>query len=96
MKIEAHMRRSIRIGVAIALASLCRCSAAGAEIVTIEITGSNNIQPVAINDKGQVAGNYEGSAGIYHGFLWKPDGTLATFEIAGAAVTYPEPTESSK
>jgi len=37
--------------VAIALASLCRCSAAGAEIVIIEIPDAVNVYPVAMYDK---------------------------------------------
>ena len=79
------MTSSSRTAIAVTLLSLCLCTAAHAAFAIIDIPGADGVSPMAINDKGQVAGSYVDSAGVYHGFLWKPDGTLATFEVAGTS-----------
>lgn len=43
--------------------------------------------PVSINDFGAVAGQYQDSSLVYHGFIRYPWGAFVTFEVNGAAQT---------
>lgn len=82
------MKRAIRTATAAALASLCLYASAGAKVVTIVIPDAQYVTPVGINDRGQVTGTWQDASGS-HGFLWQPDGTLATFDVPGALDTLP-------
>ena len=81
------MKRTFRTAIAAALASLCLGASAGAEIVTFQIPGTTNFQPLAINDKGQVTGIAVYPSAV-RGFLRQPDGTVTIFD-AGPSGTYP-------
>ena len=81
------MKHTLRTAAAVALASLL-CANATAKIVTIAIPGAQFVIPAGINDKGAVAGTFGDASNGYHGFLWQPDGTLATFDVPGAVIMY--------
>lgn len=82
------MKRSIRTIAAIAFAIFGFCSAAGAEIVTIDIPDARDVFAYGLNDKGQVTGSYDGQhVDGSPGFIWRPGGKLVTFSVPGAAAT---------
>ncbi len=83
------MKRAVRTAIATALVSFCLCSAAGAEIVTIDIPGAVGVIPSAMNDKGRVTGYYYNKAKGYHGFIWQLHGALARFDVPNAELTVP-------
>jgi hypothetical protein len=56
--------------------------------VVLTIPGSTGTGAVAINAGGQIAGIYFDSSSQEHGFLRNADGTIASFEIAGASQMY--------
>jgi len=80
-KTEEPMKRSLRIAIAFALASLGLCASADAKIVTFQIPGATHISPRGMNDKGQVTGTYADANRATHGFLLDPDGTLTRFDV---------------
>jgi hypothetical protein len=41
--------------------------------------------PISINDRGVIAGQYEDSNNVFHGFIRYPDGSFVSFEAPGAA-----------
>jgi hypothetical protein len=58
------------------------------EFITIDVPGSGDTEPLAINSEGEVAGLYRsGVVGVSHGFIREPDGEIVTFDAPGAAMT---------
>jgi probable HAF family extracellular repeat protein len=49
------------------------------------IAGSILTEPIAINDLGEVAGIYEDSSDVYHGFFRDLKGKITTIDVPGAA-----------
>jgi hypothetical protein len=56
-------------------------------VVTFDVPSSNATRPIAINDSGQIAGNYQDTDGVSHGFLREQDGSLTTFDPTGSIAT---------
>jgi hypothetical protein len=52
--------------------------------LSFDVTGSTYTQASAINDFGEVAGDYADANGIFHSFLRKADGAIVTFDPPGA------------
>jgi hypothetical protein len=52
--------------------------------LSFDVTGSTYTQGSAINDFGEVAGDYADANGIFHSFLRKTDGAIVTFDPPGA------------
>jgi len=44
----------------------------------------NGTAPAAVNDVGEITGNYWDASGYSHGFLRRSDGTFTTFDVPGA------------
>ena len=60
------------------------------KIISIDVPGSYSTFALAINSKGQIAGSYQDSPGVFsarHGFLRDEDGTLTLFDVPGAFQT---------
>jgi len=76
------MKRTTRTAAVFTLSLFCLCSGVGATVVTIQIPGGSYVTPFAMNNNGEVTGNYVQNFEI-HGFVWKPDGTLETFDVPG-------------
>jgi hypothetical protein len=55
-------------------------------ITTFDVPASNGYgtQPVGINNQGTIAGYYQDSNAVYHGFLRSPDGNFTTLDAPGA------------
>jgi uncharacterized membrane protein len=59
----------------------------GPTFITFEVPNSTSTVPYAINPAGQIAGVYAvtvGNSSVFLGFLRQPDGTISTFDVAGA------------
>ena len=52
--------------------------------LSFDVTDSTYTQASAINDFGEVAGDYADANGIFHSFLRKADGAIVTFDAPGA------------
>jgi hypothetical protein len=56
-------------------------------ITTFDVANSNDTQVGGLNSFGQVTGDYVTADRAVHGFLREPDGTIATFDVPGAAIS---------
>ncbi len=55
--------------------------------VLFDVAGATLTQGEAINANGEVAGIYEDSSYVVHGFLREPNGAITTFDVANETVT---------
>ena len=76
------MRRCLLMGMCLTLAAECPIASAEAKWVSIDVTGSFQTTPVAINDKEAVTGSWLDNSGISHGFSRASDGTITSFDAA--------------
>lgn len=60
--------------------------APGADTTPNDYNGTN---PIAINDLGEITGNYWDVNGTPHGFLRKPDGSFTNFDVPDSTSTTP-------
>jgi len=49
---------------------------------------SNGTQGGAINAAGEITGQYLDAAGVFHGFVRSPEGTITTFDVPGAGTGF--------
>jgi len=77
------------LGAAIALVSAVTAGSAGAkqQFTTFDPSGSIYTYAASINTSGTVAGYYEDSRGVMHGFVRASDGTITTFDPTGSTST---------
>lgn len=50
----------------------------------IEVAGAADTIPYAIDDSGNIAGTYDDSAGVWHGFLRVSSAAYTLFDVPGA------------
>lgn len=83
------LRSELFCGAAIALFSAVFAASAGAneQFTTFDPSGSIYTYAVGINTSGTVAGYYEDSTGVTHGFLRMSDGTITVFDPKGSTST---------
>jgi len=83
------LRSKLLCGAAIALVSAATAGAVSAKesFTTFDPTGSIYTYAAGINTSGTVAGYYEDSKGVTHGFLRTSDGTITAFDPKGSTLT---------
>jgi probable HAF family extracellular repeat protein len=83
------LRSNLLCGAAIALVSAMTAVSASAKesFTTFDPTGSVYTFASGINASGTVAGYYEDSKGVTHGFLRTSDGTITAFDPPGSTLT---------
>jgi uncharacterized membrane protein len=60
-------------------------------MITVAVPGAFATEPLAIDDEAAVAGTYQDNAGVYHGFVRDPTGSIETFD----AVLYARKTQAN-
>jgi uncharacterized membrane protein len=50
--------------------------------IRLDVPGARSSQPLDINDRGQVAGEYQDAAGTFHGYVWE-SGRFRTIDLPG-------------
>jgi hypothetical protein len=61
----------------------------GSTLVTFTVPGANSVYAMALNNRGQVVGDYQDDRNRYHGFFRAADGTLTyPIDAPGARVTF--------
>lgn len=60
---------------------------ASAGITTFDPAGSIETIPTGVNADGVIAGHYEDTANVYHGFVRAADGTITSFDPVGSVST---------
>jgi hypothetical protein len=83
---------SARLGLLATGATLCwlvACGGAAAKpvITSFDPPGSTNTQPTSINASGVIAGQYNDTAGVPHGFVRAANGTITGFDTKGSTAT---------
>ena len=78
----ATIRPRLFLGMCLTIAAECPIASAEAKWVSIDVTGSSQSTPVAINDKEVVTGSWLDNSGISHGFVRASDGTITSFDAA--------------
>ncbi len=73
-----HLAKIIALVVCLALPLL-----ASNTYTNFDISGAVKIYPYGVNNSGTAAGTYTDSSGLYHGFLFQPNGTVITFDTGG-------------
>ena len=83
------LRSGLLGGAAIMLVSAATAGSAGAkeQFTTFDPSGSIYTVVASINASGAVAGYYEDSGGVTHGFLRTADGTITVFDPKGSTST---------
>jgi ABC-type amino acid transport substrate-binding protein len=71
------------------LIGIAKPATAAATYANFSIAGAKVIYPSAVNNTGQACGEYEDSSGVYHGFLFQPNGTITTFDVPNGSYTTP-------
>lgn len=76
------------VGMGCALAQLPAAQAVHAKVTIFDPQGSIATNAYSINDKGTVAGDYEDSSQIFHGFIRARNGTIMTFDQGSPGTLY--------
>jgi probable HAF family extracellular repeat protein len=76
------------VGALLATSPTAQASLIGYTFTEIEVPGSIDMSPDAINNLGQIVGTYTDDAGNGHGFLEK-GGKYVNVDVAGALFTAP-------
>ena len=60
----------------------------GGVFTTIAYPGATFTGSAAMNERGDMVGRYQNADGVFHGFLWLPDGPRIVTTTGGPAVTH--------
>jgi hypothetical protein len=60
---------------------------ASSTYTNFDVPGATKLYPYGVNNSGAATGTYLDSAGLAHGFLFQPDGTVTTFDTSGGHTT---------
>lgn len=83
----ATVLRDIFVALCLAFCAQATITSAEAKWSSIDVAGSFQTTPVAINDKKVVTGSWIDDGGVLHGFVRAPDGTLTGFDAADGVNT---------
>jgi hypothetical protein len=81
------LRSGLLCGAAIVFVSAAGSAGAKEQFTSFDPTGSIYTVAAGINTSGTVAGYYEDSTGVTHGFLRASDGTITAFDPKGSTST---------